>query len=105
MSDRVPDRIAVTYTLTASDYVAYAAAIDRYSRSWTTFSISLVVLFSAIPVALLFRLLAAERSQNTEMIEMAGRYSLFAFLLGILACWIGGSIGTRLARRKYYKGL
>ena len=103
MSDRVPDRIAVAYTLTARDYMAYAAAIDRRSRSWAGFTISVAVLFGAIPVALLFRTLAAERTHDAELIEMVGRSSLFAFALAILTSWIGAAISTRLARRKYYK--
>jgi hypothetical protein len=105
MSDRVPDRIAVTYTLTASDYMAYAAAVDRRSRSWAGFSTSVAVWFGAIPVALLFRTLAAQRTQNAELIEMVGRSSLFAFGLGVFASWIGFAISTRLARRKHYKRL
>jgi hypothetical protein len=103
MSDRVPDRIAVAYTLTARDYVAYAAAIDRRSRSWAGFTISVAVLFSAIPVALLFRTLAAQRTHDAELIELVGRSSLFAFALAILASWIGAAVSTQLARRKYYK--
>jgi hypothetical protein len=102
MSDRVPDRIAVAYTLTARDYAAYAAAIDWRSRSWAGFTISVAVLFSAIPVALLFRTLAAQRTHDAELIELVGRSSLFAFALAILASWIGAAISTQLARRKYY---
>ena len=105
MSDRVPDRIAVTYALTARDYVTYAAAIDRRTRSWTGFTTSVLVLFCAVPAALLFRTLAGQRSHDIEMIEMVGRSSLFAFALGVFASWIGAAIGTRLARRKYYEGL
>lgn len=105
MSDRVPDRIAVTYTLTARDYVIYAAAVDRRSRSWAGFTTSVLVLFCAVPVALLFRTFAEQRTHDIELIEMVGRSSLFAFALGVFASWIGAAIGTRLARRKYYKGL
>ena len=105
MSDRVPDRIAVTYALTARDYVTYAAAIDRRTRSWTGFTTSVLVLFCAVPVALLFRTLAEQRSHDVEMIEMVGRSGLFAFALGVFASWIGAAIGTHLARRRYYEGL
>jgi|SRR5215475_9695517 len=105
MSDRVPDRIAVTYTLTARDYVTYAAAIDRRTRSWAGFTISVLVLFCAVPVALLFRTLAEQHTHDIEMVEMVGRSSLFAFALGVFVTWIGAAIGTRLARRKYYTGL
>jgi hypothetical protein len=102
---RAPNRVTVTYSLTADEYARYAAAVERRSRSWTTFTISVAVLFSAVPVALLFRTLATQRTHDAEMIEMVGRSSLFAFGLAILACWIGAAISTRLARRKHYKTL
>ncbi|HWX59420.1 hypothetical protein [Bradyrhizobium sp.] len=101
---RAPNRVTVTYSLTADEYARYAAAVERRSRSWTTFTISVAVLFSAVPVALLLRTLAAQRTHDAEMIEMVGRSSLFAFGLAILACWIGAAIRTRLARRKHYEG-
>jgi hypothetical protein len=83
---RAPNRVTVTYSLTADEYARYAAAVERRSRSWTTFTISVAVLFSAVPVALLLRTLAAQRTHDAEMIEMVGRSSLFAFGLAILAC-------------------
>ena len=103
MSDRVPDRIAVTYTLSARDDVIYAAAIDRRTPSWAGFTISVSVLFSAIPVALMFQTLAAQRTRDAELLEMVGRSSLFAFGLAILMSWIGAAISTRLARRNCYE--
>ena len=103
MSDRVPDRIAVTYTLTARDYALHAAAVDRHSRNWASLFILLAVFFSAIPVALLFRALAAARAHDAVMIETVGRDSLFAFALGCLAMLIGGAIGTQLMRHRLYR--
>jgi hypothetical protein len=105
MSDRVPDRIAVTYTLTARDYGTYVVAIGRRTRSWAGFTTPVLVLFCAVPVALLFRTLAEQRSHDIEMIEMVGRSGLFAFALGVFASWTGAAIGTHFARRKYYEGL
>lgn len=85
--------------------MAYAAAVDRRSRSWAGFSTSVAVWFGAIPVALLFRTLAAQRTQSAELVEMVGRSSLFAFGLGVFTSWIGFAISTRLARRKHYRRL
>ena len=105
MDNGLPNRIAVTYSLTTSDYDLYAAAVERRRRSWTAFSISVAALFCAIPVALLFRTLAAQRSHDIEMIDMVGRSSLFSFGLAILSISISASIRSRLLRRKHYKQL
>jgi hypothetical protein len=63
------------------------------------------LLFSAIPTALLFRTLAARRTPDAALVEMVGRFTLFAFALAILACWVGAAIGNRLARWKQYNAL
>jgi len=102
MSDSGPERITVNFDLTADDYARYAAAVERRSRSWLAFNISIAVLFCAIPAAFLFRWLAAQRLDDTEAIEIVGKYSLFAFGLGIFTCWIGWSLIGWVGRRRYF---
>jgi hypothetical protein len=103
MNDAAPERIAVTFSLRADDYVRYVAAVDRRSRSWSAFTVWAAVFFCAIPVALLFRALAADRIANAGVIEMAGRYSLFAFAFGVFAAWIGFSAIRRMTQKRYFE--
>jgi hypothetical protein len=103
MSDAAPERIVVTYNLTAHEYAGYAAAVERSSRSWTAFNISVAMVFCAIPVALLFRSLAAQSLDDPGAIEMAGHFSLYSFGLGVIACWIGAALLGWFARRRYFK--
>jgi hypothetical protein len=103
MNDPALERIAVTFSPSADDYARYAAAVERRSRSWSTFNVSVAVFFSAIPVALLFRVLAAICLGNADAIEMAGQFTLFAFVLGVLTAWIGSSIVRRIALKRYYE--
>jgi hypothetical protein len=51
----------------------------------------------------LFRSLAAQSLTDSEAIDMAGRYSLYSFGFGIIACWIGASLTGWIARRRYFK--
>jgi hypothetical protein len=103
MSDPSPERITVTYKLTADEYAGYAAAVERASSSWSAFKVFVLMVFCAIPVALSFRWLAAQSLDRSEAIEMAGRYSLYSFGLGIIACWIGASFTRWIARGRYFK--
>jgi hypothetical protein len=103
MNDAAPERIAVTFSLSADDYARYAAAVRRRFRSWSAFSVWVAVFFGAIPVALLFRSLAAQRLNNADAIEMAGRFSLFAFAFGVLAAWIGSSAISRIVQKRYFE--
>jgi hypothetical protein len=103
MSEPVSERIAVTYNLTADEYASYVAAVERRSRSWTTFNISVAACFCAIPVALLFRWLAAQSLDDSEAIEMAGRFGLYAFALGVIATIAAGYIIQNIERKRYYK--
>lgn len=103
MSDPAPEHISVSFKVTADEYARYAAAVDRRSRSWTAFNLFVAMVFSAIPVALLLRALAAQRLHDSEAVEIAGEYSLYAFALGVMASWIGGSILTRIVRRRYFR--
>jgi hypothetical protein len=102
MSDPVPERIAVTFDMTVDEYERYALAVDRRSRSWLTFNISIAPLFAAIPAALLFRWLASQRLDDPEAIDIVGEYSLLSFGLAIIATWIGLSVNRRIARNRYF---
>src|SRR5690349_19752067 len=102
MSEPAPERITVNFGLTADDCARYASAVERRSRSWLAFNISVAVLFCGIPAAFLFRWFAARQLNNTEAIEIVGQYSLFAFSLGIVTCWIGWSLIGWLGRRRYF---
>jgi hypothetical protein len=103
MSDSDPERIVTTYDFTADDYARYAAAVERRGRSWTTFNIFAASFFCAIPVALWFRALAAQILNNSEAIETAGRFSLYAFVLGVIATLISAYIVQHIKRKRYYK--
>jgi len=103
MSEPSPTRISVTFNVTADDYARYAACIDRRSRGWTSFNSSVVVIFCAIPVALLFRALAAQQLHDPAASELAGHFSLFSFVLGVIASWIGSIVLTRVARKRYFE--
>lgn len=102
MSDPPPERFSVIYKLNAADYANYAACVERHSRSWTAFNLSLALVFCAIPVALLFRALAAGSLSDDEAIEMAGHYSLFAFVLGVFTSGFVGVVSNRITRRRYF---
>ena len=102
MNDPAPERITVNFDLAADDYVSYAAAVERRGRSWTSFNMAVALLFTAIPVALLFRLAAAHRMDDPEAIDMAGEFALYAFSLGVIGSWIEMLLVNWLARRRYY---
>jgi len=102
MSDPVPERVAVTFDMTVDDYERYALAVDRRSRTWSAFYISIAPLSAAIPVALLFRWLASQRLDDPDAIDIVGEYSLLSFGLAIIATWIGLSLNRRIARNRYF---
>jgi hypothetical protein len=104
MNDPAPERIAVTFNPSADDYARYVAAVNRRSRSWPAFSVWVAVFFCAIPVALLFRVLAAERRiADADTIEMAGKFGLFAFVFGVFAAWIGFFAIRRIVQKRYFE--
>ncbi|MGB6395991.1 MAG: hypothetical protein WBF73_09920 [Bradyrhizobium sp.] len=55
MSELIPDRIEVTFDMTADDYARYFAIRGQHESRWTNFLAYAAGLFSAIPVALMFR--------------------------------------------------
>jgi len=97
-----PDRIAVTFTLTVDDYARYFWAVGRRRRSWTPWLILSIAFSCAIPTALLFRHLAAQRLDDMAAIETVGLDSLLAFAFGVFATMIALSIIDRMRSRKYF---
>src|SRR5690348_3495537 len=103
MTDPAPERITVSFNLTADEYAHYAAAVERRSRNWTAFNTFIAAVFCAIPVALLFRWLAAQRLGDPEATEMVGEYSLYSYALGIIVIWIETSVVAWMLRRRYFR--
>jgi hypothetical protein len=103
MSDPAPERITVSFNLTADEYSHYAAAVERVSKTWTAFYIFVAMGFGAIPIALLFRWLAAQRMNDPEITEMAGEYSLYAYSIAIIVTWIGTSFHAWIVRRRHFR--
>jgi hypothetical protein len=95
--------IVVSYTLTASDYAQYAAAVSRRNRSWSSFYIFVAVVFLAIPVALFFRSIAARRLDDSEAVELAGHFSLYAYGAGVAVAIIWGYIVRWIQRKRYFE--
>jgi hypothetical protein len=104
MSESGAERISVSFSLTAGDYADYTASVQRRSRSWPAFSVTVAIFFCAIPVALLFRELAAESVHyRPDAIDAVGEAGLFAFALGVIASWIGSAFIGQIARRRYFE--
>lgn len=99
-----PERIVVSYALTPGEYERYAAAAVRRSSSWKSFYVFAAVVFLAIPVALLFRFLAAQSLHNSGAVELVGDFSLCAYGAGVAAAMIWGSIARSILRKRYYEG-
>lgn len=99
-----PQPIVVSYTLTSDEYGHYAAAAVRRSSSRLSFYAFVAVVFLAIPVALFFRAIAAQSLKNSEAVELAGNFSLFAYVTGVAAAIIWGYIARWIQRKRYCKG-
>jgi hypothetical protein len=95
--------IVVSYTLTPNEYRQYAAAVSRRNSSWLNWYLFFAVVFLAIPVALLFRSIAAESIEDPEAVELTGRIGLYAYGAGVTAAMIWGSIVRSILRKRYYK--
>lgn len=104
MSEPIPDRIEVTFAMTADDYARYFAVRGGRQSEWTNFIAYVAGLFCAIPVALLFRSIGARLSGDPAAGDLIGQFSLAAFLLGTVAMNIAGSFARRMAVRKYLTG-
>jgi len=104
MTDTTPDRIAVTFNLTADDYTRYYAILRRGQSNWANFIAYVATLFGAIPVALMFRALGARLSDDPQAADLIGKFSLAAFLLGTIAIVVAGSFTRKTAIRKHLTG-
>jgi hypothetical protein len=102
MSDPIPDRIEVTFEMTAHDYARYFT-IRGHESGWTNRLAYAGAFFSAIPVALIFRSIGV-RLSSPAAADLIGQFSLWSFLLGAFAIIIAGSLMCRIAIRKYLAG-
>lgn len=100
MGDLTPDRIAVTFSMTADDYARYFEVMNRKHSGGFVFLCCLTG-FGAIPVALAFRWLELRLSGDAAAAEMVGRFSLLAFLLGIVAVITANIVAERNATGRY----
>jgi hypothetical protein len=103
MTDPAPERISVSFKLTADEYARYAAIVEQSRRSWTNFYVYVAMLFTGIPVALLLRAVAAQRMDEGEALDMVGEYSLYAYGIAFVVVWIGTSVLTWMARRQHFR--
>jgi hypothetical protein len=104
MSDPAPDQISVTFNMTADDYARYFAVMNRRESSWANLIAYAAALFTAIPVALVFRSIGARLSGEAAAGDLIGKFSLAAFLLGTVAIVVAGSVARRMAVGKYLAG-
>jgi hypothetical protein len=86
--------------MNAGDYARYSAAARRRQSSRANTIILLIVMFGAIPVALILRLAWMHLSGNTRIGDTAGYVGLFAYLLGAYAMLVAMSVIQRLARNR-----
>jgi hypothetical protein len=104
MSEPIPDRIEVTFAMTADDYARYFAARGRHESGWTNVLTYALGLFGAIPVALMFRSIVARLSGGPAAGDLIGQFSLASFLLGTVAMVVAGYFVRHVAIRKYLVG-
>lgn len=104
MSDLPPDRMTVTFAMTAEDYARYFAVRSRQESRWTNLLAYATALFAAIPVALIFRSIGAHLSRDSAAIDLIGKFSLAAFLLGTVAMVAAGAFLRRRSISNYLAG-
>ena len=94
-SDRPSAPFTLNVQLNADDYRRYFAIIVK--RQSTRFNTVMFAgaFFAAIAVAFAFRSLAALESADRAVIEIVGRYSLFAYGIGVIAVLLVESIIRR----------
>jgi hypothetical protein len=84
--------IRLQVQLSQDDYAKYFAVVGKRQSDPVNFAIYIGAFFLAIPVALAARAIAAFETASPIAIEIAGRFSLFAFVAGlltfVLALWI-----------------
>ena len=104
MSDFIPDRIAVTFKMTADDYARYFTVLSRHQSGRADLYAYIAALLGAIPVALLFRSIGARRLADSAAVELIGQFSLAAFLLGTVAIVVAALVARRIAVRRHIAG-
>jgi hypothetical protein len=76
--------ITVSFAMIENEYAQYAAAIKRRQPRWANFLAFVLVLFSAIPVALMFRFFARQ-SYVAAISDEIGLVSLVSYMVGACA--------------------
>lgn len=99
MTDPAPERIAVTFSMTADDYDRCFKIMNRKRRR-DFFLICCWVGFGAIPAAFAFRWLEMRLSGQTAVAEIVGVFSLLAYLLGIVTVLGAGLVAQNNASRQ-----
>jgi hypothetical protein len=94
-SDHPTAPFTLTVQLNSDDYGRYFALVGKRQSSWSNFIIFLVAAFSAILVALASRALASLETTDSAAIELVGRFSLFAYAVGVLALLLLSAIIRR----------
>jgi hypothetical protein len=81
--------------LSADDYHRYYAIIGKRQSSWSNSLMFAAAPFAAIAIAFAFRALASLETTDRAVIEIVGRYSLFAYAVGVFAILLLASIQRR----------
>src|SRR5262249_34511889 len=95
LTDRPSAAFSLEVQLNADDYRRYFAIAGKRESGFSNATIFVIALFLAIAVAFVFRTLASLETQYPAAIELVGRYSLFAYLVGVLVFLLVGSIMRR----------
>jgi hypothetical protein len=103
MADPTPDSMTLQTAMTQDDYARYSVAMRR-ATGWMPTLIYVGAFFAAIPVALVFRLLGQHLALVPQDVDLIGKFSLFAFMLGAMAIILAGAIAGRLAFRRQVQG-
>jgi hypothetical protein len=102
MDDTVPDRIEVTFNMTADDYSRCFAAIASRQRSgWASIMAPIAVSLGAVLVAFAFRYVAMRLAHDSAAVDLIGLFSLAAFMLGALAIVAAGTALRRVALKNH----
>ena len=103
MNAAVGDSLVVSYAVSADDYRRYSALVNRRRQSrHANLGIYVALLFGAIPVALAFRFWWTNLSGRAG--DLIGEASLFAYLIGVFATLVAGSIMSRLTMSRVLSG-
>jgi hypothetical protein len=96
-----PNRPSAPFTLqvqfSVDDYRRFLSVVGKRQSNWVNFIVFIAALFSAVAVAFVFRALAARETADSVAIELAGRYSLFAYAAGVFAILVLASFMRRRA--------